>query len=199
MMLGLTTGHYKELLIMQSRLSIIRRVSLLLASLTILLVHSMAQGQERTYQAAFGVNKDPMPVNVLVGQSRVINFDKPVGRFSVSNPDIAEAVLVTPNQVLVNGKAFGQVNFIAWEQSGGDGPWRNVRLALGSVAATTVRARRAEAVLDGATPTPESADAAVQALTAELQPIDDVRSTADYRRLVAGRVLHRLIRDEGGW
>jgi pilus assembly protein CpaC len=54
----------------------------------------------------------------LVGQSRVINFDKPVGRFSVSNPEIAEAVLVTPDQVLVNGKAFGQVNFIAWEQSG---------------------------------------------------------------------------------
>ena len=119
MMLGLTTGHYKELLIMQSRLSIIRRVSLLLASLTILLVHSMAQGQERTYQAVFGVNKDPMPVNVLVGQSRVINFDKPVGRFSVSNPDIAEAVLVTPNQVLVNGKAFGQVNFIAWQKGTG--------------------------------------------------------------------------------
>jgi pilus assembly protein CpaC len=104
---------------MHSRLSIIRRVSLLLASLTILLVHSVASAQERTYQAAFGVNKDPMPVNVLVGQSRVINFDKPVGRFSVSNPDIAEAVLVTPDQVLVNGKAFGQVNFIAWEQSGG--------------------------------------------------------------------------------
>ena len=50
---------------------------------------------------------------------RVINFDRPVGRFSVSNPEIAEAVLVTPDQVLVNGKAFGQVNFIAWEQSGG--------------------------------------------------------------------------------
>jgi pilus assembly protein CpaC len=54
-----------------------------------------------------------------VGQSRVINFDRPVGRFSVSNPEIAEAVLVTPDQVLVNGKAFGQVNFIAWEQTGG--------------------------------------------------------------------------------
>ena len=55
-----------------------------------------------------------------MGQSRVINFDRPVGRFSVSNPEIAEAVLVTPDQVLVNGKAFGQVNFIAWEQSGGE-------------------------------------------------------------------------------
>lgn len=104
---------------MHSRSSIIRRVSLLLASLTILLVHTVAQAQEMTYKASFGVNKEPVAVNVLVGQSRVINFDKPVGRFSVSNPDIAEAVLVSPDQVLVNGKAFGQVNFIAWEQTGG--------------------------------------------------------------------------------
>src|SRR5205085_1950469 len=54
-----------------------------------------------------------------VGQSSVTNFDRPIGRFSVSNPDVAEAVLVAPDQVLVNGKAFGQVNFIAWEQKGG--------------------------------------------------------------------------------
>src|SRR5207253_9632700 len=53
-----------------------------------------------------------------VGQSLVINVDRPIGRFSVSNPDIAEAVLVAPDQVLVNGKAFGQVNFIAWEKGG---------------------------------------------------------------------------------
>jgi pilus assembly protein CpaC len=103
---------------MHSRLSIIRRVSLLLASLTLLLINSVAQGQEVTYKASFAVNNEPVAVNVLVGQSRVINFDKPVGRFSVSNPEIAEAVLVSPDQVLVNGKAFGQVNFIAWEQSG---------------------------------------------------------------------------------
>ncbi len=104
---------------MHSRPSTIRRVSLLLTSLTILLVNSLVQGQEMSYKASFAVNKEPVPVNVLVGQSRVINFDKPVGRFSVSNPEIAEAVLVSPDQVLVNGKAFGQVNFIAWEQSGG--------------------------------------------------------------------------------
>jgi len=105
---------------MHSRPSTIRRVSLLLATLTMLLVNSVAQGQEMSYQASFKVNKEPIPVNVLVGQSRVINFDRPVGRFSVSNPEIAEAVLVTPDQVLVNGKAFGQVNFIAWEQAGGE-------------------------------------------------------------------------------
>jgi pilus assembly protein CpaC len=104
---------------MQSRSPISRRVSLLLASLITIFATSIAHAQENSYKASFGQNKEAIAVNVLVGQSRVINFDRPVGRFSVSNPEIAEAILVTPDQVLVNGKAFGQVNFIAWEQSGG--------------------------------------------------------------------------------
>ena len=105
---------------MHSRSPIARRVSLLLASLMIVLINSIGHAQATSYKASFKENQEAVAVNVLVGQSRVINFDKPVGRFSVSNPEIAEAVLVTPNQVLVNGKAFGQVNFIAWEQSGGE-------------------------------------------------------------------------------
>ena len=104
---------------MQSRSPISRRVSLLLASLITIFATSIAHAQENSYKASFSQTKDTIAVNVLVGQSRVINFDRPVGRFSVSNPEIAEAVLVTPDQVLVNGKAFGQVNFIAWEQTGG--------------------------------------------------------------------------------
>ena len=88
---------------------------------------------------------------------------------------------------------------LAWRANTDDDPWTDVRLALGSVAATTIRAPGAESVLEGARPTRETADAAAAALTAELRPIDDVRSTADYRRAVAGRVLHRLIRDQGGW
>jgi pilus assembly protein CpaC len=77
-----------------------------------------ATAQESTYDASFNAaNKEGIPINVLVGQSRVINFDRSIGRFSISNPEVAEAVMVSPNQVLVNGKAFGQVNFIAWEKS----------------------------------------------------------------------------------
>src|SRR5258705_1546929 len=104
---------------MQSRSPISRRVSLVLASLITIFATSIAHAQENSYKASFSQNKEAIAVNVLVGQSRVINFDRPVGRFSVSNPEIAEAVLVTPDQVLVNGKASGQVNFIAWEQTGG--------------------------------------------------------------------------------
>src|SRR4029078_11564036 len=104
---------------MHSRSTITRRASLILASLVIVLISSVTHAQENSYKASFSQNKESIAVNVLVGQSRVINFDRPVGRFSVSNPEIEKAILVTPDQVLVNGKTFGQVNFIAWEQGGG--------------------------------------------------------------------------------
>jgi CO/xanthine dehydrogenase FAD-binding subunit len=88
---------------------------------------------------------------------------------------------------------------VSWWTHGPTAAWSDVRVALGSVAATPVRAPGAEAALEGARPTREAADAAAEALAAELDPIDDVRSTADYRRMVAARILHRIVRDAGGW
>jgi pilus assembly protein CpaC len=91
---------------------------LLTAVITLGLGVVSVSAQETTYDASFNSTvKEAIPINVLVGQSRVINFDRPIGRFSISNPEIAEAVMVRPDQVLVNGKAFGQVNFIAWEKA----------------------------------------------------------------------------------
>jgi CO/xanthine dehydrogenase FAD-binding subunit len=88
---------------------------------------------------------------------------------------------------------------LSWRGDEPDGPWTDVRLALGSVAPTPIRATATEAVLEGRRPTQETADRAADALAGELRPIDDVRSTAEYRRVVAARVLHRLIREAGGW
>ena len=87
----------------------------------------------------------------------------------------------------------------AWRDHGAAGGWSDVRVALGSVAATPVRARATEASLEGSRPTPEVADRAAETLAAEIHPIDDVRSTAEYRRVVAARILHRILRDAGGW
>ena len=86
---------------------------------------------------------------------------------------------------------------LAWHDGATAGPMFGLR--LGSVAATPIRAKATEAVLEGAQPTPEVADRAAETLAGELKPIDDVRSTADYRRAVSARVLHRLLRDAGGW
>jgi xanthine dehydrogenase small subunit len=90
---------------------------------------------------------------------------------------------------------------VSWRWGEGDarGTWHDVRVALGSVAPTPIRARATEATLEGAPPTAEVAALAAATLAAEIAPIDDVRSTAAYRRAVAGRVLHRVVRDAGGW
>ncbi len=102
--------YFKRSYVIHLLLAMVATLSMGLATST--------HAQETTYDASFNSTvKEAIPINVLVGQSRVINFDRPIGRFSISNPDIAEAVMVRPDQVLVNGKAFGQVNFIAWEKS----------------------------------------------------------------------------------
>jgi len=63
--------------------------------------------------------------------------------------------------------------------------------ALGSVGPTTERAPGAERVLNST----GDIEAAVAALAGEIRPIDDVRSTADYRRRVAANLLRRFWSD----
>ena len=86
---------------------------------TVLLSVFPLRAQDQSTNATFTNTKEVVPINVLVGQSKLITFGSPIERFSVSNPEIAEAVLVGANQVVVNGKAFGQINFIAWEKGTG--------------------------------------------------------------------------------
>jgi xanthine dehydrogenase small subunit len=62
------------------------------------------------------------------------------------------------------------------------------RLALGSVAPTVIRAYATERALAGGAPI----DQAMRTLQREIAPIDDVRSTADYRGQVAQRLLQRF-------
>ena len=67
----------------------------------------------------------------------------------------------------------------------------SIRIALGSVAPTVVRATRTEAALAaGAT-----LEDAQRMLVDEIAPIDDIRSTAEYRRRVASNLLARFWTD----
>jgi CO/xanthine dehydrogenase FAD-binding subunit len=62
------------------------------------------------------------------------------------------------------------------------------RVALGSVGPVVVRARKTEQALAGG----QGIEAAVAALQTEIAPIDDVRSTAEYRRVVAGNLVREF-------
>jgi len=72
------------------------------------------------------------------------------------------------------------------------------RLGLGSVAPVPLRARHAEALLLGAELSLLPVAEACQALMEDLSPIDDVRSNAHYRRVVAGNVLAGMLREWAG-
>jgi len=62
------------------------------------------------------------------------------------------------------------------------------RIAIGSVAELPIRASRAEAALARG-----DTAAAVAAVAEDIRPIDDVRSTAAYRRAVTQNVLRELL------
>ena len=65
----------------------------------------------------------------------------------------------------------------------------DVRIALGSVAPTVLRAVETEKMLRGEQLTPTIAQAAQESLAREITPIDDMRSTARYRLRVSQNLL----------
>jgi CO/xanthine dehydrogenase FAD-binding subunit len=65
----------------------------------------------------------------------------------------------------------------------------DVRIALGSVAPTVLRAVETEKTLRGERLSPPILRAAQEALAREIAPIDDIRSTSRYRRRVAQNLL----------
>jgi carbon-monoxide dehydrogenase medium subunit len=68
-----------------------------------------------------------------------------------------------------------------------------VRIVLGAVAPTPIRARRAEAALQGQVLTEATAEKAGQIAAEEAKPISDVRSSADYRRAMVGAMTKRAL------
>jgi len=74
-----------------------------------------ANAQEKAIlQASFSNNAQSIKIDVLVGQSRLIEFDEEYERISISDDKIAQVVPIGPRQALINGLTFGQVNVVAW-------------------------------------------------------------------------------------
>ena len=56
------------------------------------------------------------PLRVMVGKSLLINTTERLKRVSVTDPAVADALVVTPTQVLVNGLAPGEVSLLIWDE-----------------------------------------------------------------------------------
>ncbi len=53
-------------------------------------------------------------ITVTVNKSAVLRLPKKASRVSVTQPQIAEAVVVAPDQILINGKAVGTTSLVVW-------------------------------------------------------------------------------------
>ena len=59
----------------------------------------------------------PQALHLLVGRSLVITSPTRIKRVSLADPNVAEAIVVSPYQVLVNGRAPGAVSLLIWDEA----------------------------------------------------------------------------------
>jgi len=83
--------------------------------------------------------------------------------------------------------------FLSLDSKGG--MVKDVRIALGAVAPTPLRAKSAEDFLRGKAPDRDAIEEAANRAAAETSPIDDVRSSASYRREMTRVVTRRAIEE----
>lgn len=57
-------------------------------------------------------------VTLARGTSAVLVSPLPINRVSMADPDVAEAVVMTPRELLINGKTVGTTTFVAWDTEG---------------------------------------------------------------------------------
>jgi CO/xanthine dehydrogenase FAD-binding subunit len=80
----------------------------------------------------------------------------------------------------------------------GSGAVQDVRIAIGSVAPVPLRLRNVEGIVNGKVIDAAIIAAARKAAMTEIQPIDDVRSTAAYRAAVAGNLVAEFLQSLTG-
>ena len=61
---------------------------------------------------------EPGPVRLLVGRSAVIDVGTPISRVSLTSSDVADAMVTSSQQLLVNGKMPGTISMFVWERTG---------------------------------------------------------------------------------
>jgi pilus assembly protein CpaC len=57
-------------------------------------------------------------MTVTTGKSLVVDSPVQIQRVSVANPEVAEAIAVSPREIVINGKAPGETSVIVWQEGG---------------------------------------------------------------------------------
>jgi len=77
---------------------------------------SASQGPSASAQAPSAEATGAAPLRVMVGKSILINTTERIRRVSVTDPSIADPVVVSPTQILVHGRSAGEVSLLIWDE-----------------------------------------------------------------------------------
>jgi pilus assembly protein CpaC len=100
-----------------------------LRAVALFVIVSMAAPHAQTLQGTLARNNEPAAsaateprgsvVQLLVGRSAVISVGQPITRVSLTIPNIADAMVTSPQQLLLHGKAPGTISMFVWDRGGG--------------------------------------------------------------------------------
>jgi pilus assembly protein CpaC len=68
--------------------------------------------------AAAGAETDSSNVRLLVGRSAIVDVGTAIARVSLTSADVADAMVTSPSQLLVNGKIPGTISMFVWDRGG---------------------------------------------------------------------------------
>ena len=96
--------------------------ALVVAIIVILVAAPQAQQSSPAFVAsagAAGAAADaPTDVDLLVGRSTILNVGSTISRVSLTVPDIADAMVTAPSQLLIHGKQPGTISLFVWDRAG---------------------------------------------------------------------------------
>jgi pilus assembly protein CpaC len=61
----------------------------------------------------------PTSVQLLVGRSTILDIGATIARVSLTVPDVADAMVTAPSQLLIHGKQPGTISMFVWDRMGG--------------------------------------------------------------------------------
>ena len=59
-----------------------------------------------------------IPVEVTIGKGTVLTLKQNAKRISLSDPDVVELILMSPTEIVLNGKKTGTTTLITWDEEG---------------------------------------------------------------------------------
>ena len=89
------------------------------STLWLLALAAAAAGAEPGWAQAGAPAEQTRELSVIVGKSVTIDSTPVIQRVSVATPEVADAIVVNPREVLINGRAPGKTSLIVWQEGAG--------------------------------------------------------------------------------